>query len=130
MGNLLTHVSHRGHTRPMPINAQIRIDRKALDRWKEVVGMGLDDGAAANAAVNVAADLAQREAEALARGMQWLADWAARGLVDMQALRGGDVEIRVEGSEVCARIGDAHFGIGSNPTLAKTAVKVAKEAAS
>ena len=109
---------------------QVRVDPEALRRWKAVLGIEISDSAAANAAVYVAADLAQREAEAVSRGMNWIADWAERGLFDMQALRGGDVEIRVEGSEVRARIGDAHFVIGSNPTLANTAAKVAKEAAS
>ena len=96
-----------------------------------MLGIEISDSAAANAAVYVAADLAQREAEALSRGMNWIVNWAERGLFDMQALRGGDVEIRVEGLEVHARIGDARFTILSNPTLAKTAVKVvANEAAS
>ena len=109
---------------------QVRVDPEALRRWRSVLGIEISDSAAANAAVFVAADLPQREAEALARGMEWLTDWVARGLVDMQALRGGDVEIRVEGSTVRVRIGDAHFGIGSNPTHARTAVLVAKESAS
>ena len=95
-----------------------------------MLGIEISDSAAANAAVYVAADLAQREAEAVSSGMHWIASWAERGLFDMQALRGGDVEIRVEGVEVHARIGDARFTILSNPTLAKTAVKVANEAAS
>ena len=114
----------------MPINAQIRIDRKALDRWKEMVGMGLDDGAAANAAVHVAADLPQREAETLARGMAWLASWVADGHADVEALRSGDYTIRAAGDRVRVRIGAGHFGVGVNPTAARTAVQVAKESAS
>ena len=44
----------------------------------------------------------RREAEAVSRGMNWIVNWAERGLFDMQALRGGDVEIRVKGLEVHA----------------------------
>ena len=114
----------------MAKNKPLRVDAQALAAWKRATGIDLDDLAAANSAVRVAADLPRREAEAVSRGMNWIVNWAERGLFDMQALRGGDVEIRVEGLEVHARIGDARFTILSNPTLAKHAVKVANEAAS
>ena len=86
--------------------------------------MELSDTAAANSALRVAADVARREVAAEAHGMGRLADWLERGLA------AGDVEITVVGSEIRARIGDAHFVIASNPTHMAHVVKVAGEAAS
>ena len=108
---------------------QIRIDRAALDRWKEVVGVKLEDGAAANAALHVAADMQRRELSAKARGLQWLLGWIADGHADPAALVAGDVEVKVGDTELRVRIGAARFIIGSNPTAPATAVKVAEEVA-
>ena len=109
---------------------QIRIDGEALSAWKRALGVELSDTAAANSALRVAADVARREVAAEAHGIGRLADWLERGLADPQALAAGDVEITVVGSEIRARIGDAHFVIASNPTHMAHVVKVAGEAAS
>ena len=108
---------------------QIRIDRAALDRWKELVGVKLEDGAAANAAIHVAADMQRRELSAKAAGMQWLLGWIADGHADPGALVAGDVEVRVTDTALHVRIGAAHFHIGTNPTAPAHAVKVAAEVA-
>ena len=50
-----------------------------MARWKEAAGVELDDNAAANAAVRMAADAQGREVAAEALGMQRLAAWVADG---------------------------------------------------
>ena len=45
----------------------IRIDKNALDRWKAAVGVPLDDGAAANAAIRYATLARQIETQAAAK---------------------------------------------------------------
>lgn len=79
-------------------NTQIRIDREALDRWKAAIGLPLDDGAAANAAIRLAAELPERELHAMRYGMRWLLDLMQRG-----HLQGLDMSIEIEGSEIAIR---------------------------
>ncbi len=108
---------------------QIRIDRAALDRWKELVGVKLEDGAAANAAIHVAADMPRRELEAKASGMHWLIGWLQDGHADPAALAAGDVEITVTDTKLHVRIGTAEFFVLTNRTDPAQAVKLANEAA-
>ena len=78
--------------------------KQVIDRWKAATGIELDDGAAANAAVRTAANLRQREAEAMARGMQWLLSMIQDGHVPSRP----DLDITVKGDEV--RISDPDGG--------------------
>ena len=68
-----------------PRNKSLRVDAVALARWKATTGLELDDLAAANSAVRMAASMHERRAElradALADGMQWLLDLIQRGEV-------------------------------------------------
>ena len=103
---------------------QIRIDPAALAAWKQATGIELDDGAAANAAVRLAADVEARERWAEAYGMKRVIDWVARGLADPQALAAGDAEVTVTGDlEIHARIGDARFVLGHNSVNARRRVE-------
>ena len=113
-------------------NRAIRIDEEALARWKEAAGGELDDNAAANAAVRMAADAQVREVAAEALGMQRLAAWVADGHADPAALVAGDVEVTVaDNLEIRARIGDARFILAQNPVSARRrVVTAANEAAS
>ena len=110
----------------------VRIDEEALARWKEAAGGELDDNAAANAAVRMAADAQGREVAAEALGMQRLAAWVADGHADPAALVAGDVEVTVaDNLEIRARIGDARFILAQNPVSARRrVVTAANEAAS
>ena len=108
------------------------LTREALARWKEAAGVELDDNAAANAAVRMAADAQGREVAAEALGMQRLAAWVADGHADPAALVAGDVEVTVaDNLEIRARIGDARFILAQNPVSARRrVVTAANEAAS
>ena len=113
---------------------QVRVETDALDAWRRALGAQIDDRAAANSALRVAADIQRREKEAMAYGMERLLDWVARGLADPQALADGDVEITVadverRGVELRVRIGQNRFVLGSNPTYPALAAKVAEEVA-
>ena len=85
-------------------NKPIRIDKDALDRWKVAAGLPLDDGAAANAAVRLAATWRELEAEAHAGGAYFLLNLLRDGhltpadLADMTiTVRGTDMHVGVAG---------------------------------
>ena len=79
-------------------NRAIRIDEKALDAWKRATGIELEDGEAANAAVRTAATMHEREASAMASGIEWILHAQRAGHVPST-----DVEVVVEGREVRIR---------------------------
>ena len=79
-------------------NKPIRVDADALAEWKRKVGIPLDDGAAANAAVRLAAEWREREAEAHASGMFFLLHALQDGHLPVAAL--GELEIVVKGTDV------------------------------
>ena len=108
---------------------QVRAEMAAISAWRDVLGAPIDDRGAVNTALKVAADSPRREKSAEALGMQRLAGWIADGHADKHAVAAGDVEVTVSGSEIHARIGDAHFIIATNPTHMAHVVKVAEEAA-
>ena len=107
-------------TGPPRRNKPIRIDKEALDRWKEAVGVPLDDGAAANAAVRMAATWREREAEAHASGMHFLLHALQDGHIPVAAL--GELEITVKGTDVhvgAAGVSFAAFGVNPGNVRAK-----------
>ena len=94
---------------------QIRVSGEALRTWRTAAGVQeLNDTQAVDCALRVAAEVARREQAAEAHGMRRFAAWIADGHAAPQALAAGDVEVTVSGSEIRARIGDAHFVIASN----------------
>ena len=74
---------------------QIRIDADALAEWKRTVGIPLDDGAAANAAVRLASTHREREAGCIAHGARWLLQLLRSGYVEVDGC-----EVHVEGNLV------------------------------
>ena len=109
---------------------QIRASDEAVRAWREAVGIPeLNDTQVVDSALRVAADATRRELSAQAHGMLRILAWIADGHADPQALRAGDAEVAIVGSEIHARIGEARFVIAANPTAAAGMVKVASEVA-
>ena len=86
-----------------------------LARWKAELGViKVDDHAAANAAVSLAATWRELEAEAHASGMHWLLHWLQDGHIPLAAL--GELKITVKGTDVHIGVpGGTLATLGVNP---------------
>ena len=76
-------------------NKPIRIDKNALDRWRETIAVPVNDGALANAAIRLAASHREREAACIAHGARWLLRLLRTGYVELDGC-----EVHVEGNLV------------------------------
>lgn len=102
---------------------QIRIQTEALDAFRAAAPFNhLPDATAANVAIKLAAELPERELQAMRYGMRWLLDLMQRG-----ELQGLDMSVEVRGGELLIRAvegGVAHI----RPTIHMGTVEVGADA--
>ena len=88
-----------------------------LARWKAELGViKVDDHAAANAAVSLAATWRELEAEAHASGMHWLLHWLQDGHIPLQdghiPLQDGYIPLAALGElKITVKGTDVHIGV-------------------